>query len=92
MDASTLWGAEGHLLCLDFRTGDTLWSRDFQKDFACKVPMWGFAVHPLIDGDALLCVAAGRGTTAVAFNRKTGQELWRALESKDPGYCPPTIR
>ena len=84
-------GAEGHLLCLDAKTGKVIWARDFQKDFGIKVPMWGFAAHPLIDGDQLICVVGGQGTTAVAFDRKTGRELWRALDSKEPGYCPPTI-
>ncbi len=84
-------GAEGHLLCLDAKTGKVIWARDFQEDFGIKVPMWGFAAHPLLDGDRLICVAGGQGKTAVAFDRKTGRELWRALDSKEPGYCPPTL-
>jgi outer membrane protein assembly factor BamB len=27
----------------------------------------------------------------VAFDKNTGQELWRALDAPEPGYCPPTI-
>lgn len=84
-------GAEDHLLCLDAKTGQVIWARDFQSDFGIKVSMWGFAAHPLFDGDRLICVAGGRGTTTVAFDRKTGRELWRALHSKEPGYCPPTL-
>jgi outer membrane protein assembly factor BamB len=28
---------------------------------------------------------------AVAFDKDTGQEVWRSLTAPDPGYCPPTI-
>ena len=47
-------GAEGQLFCLDADSGKVLWSRDFKKDFGIKAPMWGFAGHPLLDGNRLI--------------------------------------
>lgn len=38
----------------------------------------GFAGHPLGDGKKLICLAGGDGSVAVAFDKDTGQELWRA--------------
>jgi outer membrane protein assembly factor BamB len=84
-------GAEGHLICLDAEKGAVLWSRDFKKDFAVKTPVWGFAGHPLLDGKKLICLAGGEGSVAVAFDKDTGKELWRALSAKEPGYAPPMI-
>ncbi len=84
-------GAEGNLLCLDAEKGTLLWSRDFKKDFGIKTPMWGFADHPLVDGKKLICLAGGEGSVAVAFDKDTGKELWRALAAKEPGYAPPMI-
>ena len=84
-------GAEGNLFCLDAAQGKVLWSRDFKKDFEASTPMWGFAGHPLIDGNKLICLAAGEGSTAVAFDKDTGKELWRALTAKEPGYSSPMI-
>jgi outer membrane protein assembly factor BamB len=84
-------GAEGNLLCLDARTGKVIWSRDFKKDFDISTPLWGFAGHPLLDGQRLICLAAGKGTTAVAFDKDTGKEIWRALTAKEPGYSSPMI-
>ena len=84
-------GAEGNLVCLDAEKGTVLWSRDFKKDFNLKTPLWGFAGHPLIDGKKLICLAGGEGSVAVAFDKDTGKELWRALSAKEPGYAPPMI-
>lgn len=53
--------------------------------------MWGFTGHPLIDGQKLIYLVGGAGSVAVAFDKDTGKELWRALTAKEPGYCPPTI-
>ena len=91
MARSTPSATEGNLLCLDAEKGRVLWSRDFKKDFYLKTPLWGFAGHPLIDGKKLICLAGGEGSVAVAFDKDTGKELWRALSAKEPGYAPPMI-
>ncbi len=84
-------GSEGNLLCLDAVTGKEIWARDFKKDFGIPTPMWGFAGHPLLDGNKLICLAGGEGSVAVAFDKDTGKELWRALSAQEPGYAPPMI-
>lgn len=84
-------GAEGNLCCLDATTGREIWARDFKKDFGIPTPMWGFAGHPLLDGQKLICLAGGEGSVAVAFDKDTGKELWRALSAPEPGYAPPVI-
>lgn len=84
-------GAEGNLFCLNVEDGKVIWSRDFKKEFGIKTPMWGFAGHPLVDGNKLICLAGGDGSVAVAFDKVTGRELWRSLSAKEPGYAPPMI-
>jgi len=84
-------GAEGNLFCLNAADGKVVWSREFKRDFAIETPLWGFSAHPLIDGDKLICLVGGSNSVAVAFDRNTGKELWRALGAKEPGYCPPMI-
>ena len=84
-------GAEGDLRCLDAATGKLIWSKDFKKDYAATTPIWGYCGHPLVDGDQLVCVVGGEGSVAVAFDRKTGRELWKNLSASEQGYCPPTI-
>lgn len=84
-------GAEGHLLCLDAASGRVIWERDLKADYGVKSPVWGFAGHPLVDGEKLICLVGGDGSVAVAFDKKTGKEIWRALSAREPGYCPPTM-
>ncbi|MDA1038659.1 MAG: PQQ-like beta-propeller repeat protein, partial [Planctomycetota bacterium] len=84
-------GAEGNLTCLDAVTGRVIWAKDFKKDYAAPTPIWGFCGHPLVDGDRLICLVGGGGSVAVAFDKDSGQEVWRALSASESGYCPPTM-
>jgi outer membrane protein assembly factor BamB len=84
-------GAEGNLHCLDAESGDLVWSKDLKKEYKIEAPMWGFCGHPLVDGQKLICLVGGEGSVAVAFDKNTGKELWRALKATEPGYCPPSI-
>jgi outer membrane protein assembly factor BamB len=86
-------GAMGDLFCLDAASGKVLWSKSFPKEYNAPVPQWGFAAHPLIDGDRLICLAGGENDRLViAFDKATGKELW-AKESclGDFGYSPPMV-
>jgi outer membrane protein assembly factor BamB len=84
-------GTEGHLWCLNATSGSVIWSKNLKKEYSTTTPMWGFCGHPLVDGQKLICLVGGEGSVAVAFNKDTGKELWRALSAKEPGYCPPTL-
>ena len=84
-------GAEGKLLCLQTKTGQIVWSRNLAEDYQTETPIWGFSGHPLIDGDKLICLVGGSGSVAVAFDKRTGKELWKSLSAQNAGYCPPTM-
>jgi outer membrane protein assembly factor BamB len=84
-------GAMGNLLCLDAEQGKVVWSLDLKREYKTKAPMWGFAGHPLIEGNKLICLVGGEGSVAVALDKDTGKEIWRSLSAKGPGYCPPTL-
>jgi outer membrane protein assembly factor BamB len=84
-------GAEGQLMCLSAATGAVVWEKNLPKEYGAKSSLWGYASHPLVDGEKLICIVGGEGSHAVAFNKETGEEIWRALTSPDQGYSPPTI-
>jgi outer membrane protein assembly factor BamB len=84
-------GAMGDLFCLDAKKGDVIWSKNLPKEYKAEVPVWGYAAHPLIDGDLLYCLVGGEGSAVVAFNKDTGREAWKALTYEEIGYAPPMI-
>src|SRR5262249_527232 len=51
----------------------------------------GFAGHPLVDRNRLICLVGGKGSVAVAFEKETGKEIWKSLSAFEPGYAPPTL-
>ncbi len=86
-------GAEGHLFCFNTDAGKIIWSKDLKKEYSTTAPLWGYAAHPLIDGDNLLTLAGGTGSHIVAFNKLDGSEVWKSSTStaQGQGYSPPTI-
>jgi len=85
-------GAMGHLFCLDAATGRPVWAKDYVRDFGTELPTWGIASAPLVDGPRLIAMVGGpNGAAVVAFDKRDGRELWRALSVRDIGYAPPVI-
>ena len=86
-------GAMGHLLALDVKDGTVQWEKDFVDDYDASIPSWGMSGSPLVDGDRLICLVGGEpDAKVVAFDKRTGAEIWKALSSdSEPGYGQPTI-
>jgi outer membrane protein assembly factor BamB len=85
-------GGRGILNCLEARTGRVVWGKDFVADYGLVPPQWGTASAPIVDGPRVICVAGGgaKGATLVAFDKLTGAEKWRAIETNaEPGYGQP---
>lgn len=85
-------GAVGHLFCLSADKGEVIWQKHLPTDFGTKLPTWGMAAAPLVDGEQLIVLVGGAdGSLVVSFNKQTGEELWRSLEDPAVGYAPPVI-
>jgi outer membrane protein assembly factor BamB len=84
-------GTMGDLRCLDAPGGSVLWKKDLKKEYGIQAPLWGFAGHPLVDGQKLFVTVGGEGSVLVAFDKDTGKEIWRSLSAKEPGYSAPSI-
>lgn len=84
-------GSEGHLICFNIADGKVIWQKDLKKEYGTKAALWGYAAHPLIDGDNILTLAGGSGSHIVALNKMTGEENWKSSTSTEQGYSPPTI-
>ncbi|MCL5096254.1 MAG: PQQ-like beta-propeller repeat protein [Candidatus Omnitrophica bacterium] len=79
---------EGHLFCLNALDGKLIWAKHYVKDFGAKVPTWGFAGSPLVEGNLLIAEPGGPGASAVALDKATGKVIWQA--GSDPAaYSSP---
>ena len=76
---------------LDAAAGKVLWKKDLQEEYRIRIPVWGIAAAPLVEGDlVILNVGGDDGRTVLALDRKTGQERWGALD--DPAsYSAPIV-
>ena len=86
-------GATGRLFCLNVETGQIIWEKDFVAEYGTNVPTWGTVSAPLVDGDRLITVVGGEpDALVVAFDTRTGEEIWRAVEVVgEMGYGQPVI-
>jgi outer membrane protein assembly factor BamB len=66
-----------------------VWKRDLEKDYQIRMPVWGIAASPLIEGDLVITQIGGDGEACViALDRKTGQERWKALPDQASYSAP----
>lgn len=73
-------GASGVLRCVNVQTGDLIWTKNYIDDYDTSVATWGVASAPLVDGDRLIAIVGGEpDALVVAFNKRTGEELWHAV-------------
>ena len=84
-------GAEGNLYCFNLETGQVIWEKSLKSEYETTSALWGYAAHPLIDGDNLITLAGGPGSHVVALNKMTGEQVWKSLSAREQGYSPPTI-
>ncbi len=68
-------GPQCHVMCLDRKTGDLLWSLDLVKEFNTEVPLWYAGQCPLIDRGMAIIAPGGKSLIA-AIDLKTGKTLW----------------
>ena len=90
-------GRTGVLSALRVDTGAVLWQRSYEEDYGVDRMMWGFdwgfASAPLVDDERLIAFVGGPDDArVVAFDKLTGDEIWRALPSPaDLGVAQPVI-
>ncbi len=85
-------GTEGDMYCFAVDDGEVHWKKNFVKDYGTKLPIWGMAASPLVDGKQLITLVGGKdGACLVSFDKLTGDEIWRAIDDPQVGYAPPVI-
>lgn len=83
-------GAMGHLNCLNAEDGAVVWQKDLNELYKIRMPIWGIAASPLVEQGLVIVQIGGEEACIVAFDKKTGQEKWRAL-ADDASYSAPIM-
>ncbi|MGD1092061.1 MAG: PQQ-binding-like beta-propeller repeat protein [Bryobacteraceae bacterium] len=84
-------GANGDFYCLDAKTGRPKWSKNILADNNTANVHWAMAASPLIVGDKVIVTPGGAaGKSIVAYNRITGDPIWRSLGDR-AAYTSPIL-
>jgi outer membrane protein assembly factor BamB len=82
----------GHIICLEAKTGKEIWSLNIMEKFNGRLTEWGLAESLLVDGDNIICCVGGEEISIVAISRHNGETVWtcRGIGDK-PGYVSPIL-
>ncbi|MEM1069912.1 MAG: PQQ-binding-like beta-propeller repeat protein [Planctomycetota bacterium] len=84
-------GTMGHMKCFDAVKGDVIWEHDLNTKYSIRMPAWGIAGAPLVYQDLVIQIVAGSDNACVvAFDVKTGEPRWQAL-NEAAGYSAPIL-
>ena len=84
-------GAEGELRALREADGGQLWRASILQDASASNLEWGMAASPLVVDDLVIVVPGGRsGRSVLAYDRRTGQQVWAAFDDK-ASYAAPQV-
>ena len=82
----------GNVICLDAKTGETVWELNILDAFNAKNIRWALAESLLIDGDNVICNPGGPQASLVALNKHTGAVVWKAPSTNEAaGYASPIL-
>jgi outer membrane protein assembly factor BamB len=72
------FGRSGQVDCLDARSGKVIWEIHLDRKY--EIGVLGCRGSPLIEGNLLILFAGGKpGACVIALDKRTGKEIWKAL-------------
>lgn len=83
-------GAIGELRCLEATSGKLIWSRNILTDNQSQNLTWGMSASPLVVDEKLIVLPGGTGKSVVAYHKRTGEYIWKALNDKQ-AYTSPML-
>lgn len=93
VEGDLVWAMAGRgtLICCKIADGSEVW-RVEMTDLGGKVPEWGYAESPLVDGDKILCTPGGAEGAIAALDKKSGKVLWRSKELGDAAHYSSVVK
>lgn len=75
----------GDLVCLDEKSGDLIWKKNYIADFGGSIQAWGFSESVLVDGDAVIGTPGSSKAAMVKLKADSGSVIWQAAVDRPGG-------
>jgi outer membrane protein assembly factor BamB len=83
-------GASGFVHCLDVKTGAVVWEKHIGREY--EVAEMSCRPSPLIEGSLLIVFTGAKpGAAVMALDKRTGKEVWKALDDHVSNSSPMVI-
>ncbi len=85
-------GHNGDVYCIDINTHKPVWNKNVWKDFGGgRIPIWAITQCPLIYGDLLIIASQAPDAGVVAYNKFTGDIVWKTPNLGNESYASPSV-
>ncbi len=99
-------GHNGDVYCIDINTHKAVWNKNVWTDFGGKsasssprgfgrgsggFPIWAITQCPLIYGDLLILASQAPEAGVVAYNKLTGNIVWKTPNLGNESYASPSV-
>jgi outer membrane protein assembly factor BamB len=91
-DAVYAVGILAHLVCLDKKTGNVVWSHDLWREFNGTPMDRGYSVSPITWKNTVIMKVGGAGHALMAFNQKDGKVVWQKQDFTNSPSSPVIIK
>jgi outer membrane protein assembly factor BamB len=80
-------GRNGQVDCLDARNGKVIWEKQLSREYV--LAELSCRSSPLIEGNLLILFTGGKpGACVIALDKRTGKEIWKALDDSLSNSSP----
>jgi len=85
-------GHNGDLYCIDINTHKPVWNKNIWTDFGGdELPIWAITQCPLVYGDLLIVLSQAPEAGVVAYNKLTGDVVWKTPNLVNESYASPSV-
>jgi len=85
-------GHNGDVYCINIDTHKPVWNKNVWTDFGGKrLPIWAITQCPLIYGDLLILASQAPDAGVVAYNKFTGDIVWKTPNLGNESYASPSV-